>query len=66
MQVASLLILVATLATAPLANGRVLRTARSSAPTVDLGYAAYQGYHDDTYELNVWKRYLHPIACCVG
>lgn len=56
MQVVSLLMLVAALATTPLANGRVLRTARSSAPTVDLGYAAYQGYHDDTYGLDVWKR----------
>lgn len=66
MQAASLLMLVAALATATPAQGRVLRTARSSAPTVDLGYATYQGYHDDTYGLDVWKRYPHPIVCCVS
>lgn len=66
MQVASLLILVATLATAPFANGRVVQTPRSSAPTVDLGYVAYQGYHDETYGLNVWKRYPHPIVYSLG
>ncbi|KAG6353849.1 hypothetical protein INS49_005106 [Diaporthe citri] len=62
MQMSSLLMLVATLAAAPFAQGRALPTARSSAPTVDLGYAAYQGYHDDTYGLNVWKsvRYAAP------
>lgn len=50
--------LAATWAAAPFAQGRALPTARSSAPTVDLGYATYQGYHDDTYGLNVWKRYF--------
>lgn len=59
MEITTLLMLMATLATAPLARGRVVRTAPSSAPTVDLGYATYQGYHDDTYGLNVWKRYSH-------
>jgi hypothetical protein len=24
-------------------------------PTVDLGYGKYQGYHDSTSGLNVWK-----------
>lgn len=43
-------------------QARALRTARSLGPTVDLGYATYQGYHDDTYGLNVWKsiRYAAP------
>ncbi len=27
----------------------------SPGPTVDLGYATYQGYYDETYDLNVWK-----------
>ena len=29
---------------------------RSSGPIVDLGYATYQGYYNNTYGLNVWKR----------
>lgn len=58
MQSSSLLMLVANLAAAPFAQGRALPTARSSSTTVDLGYATYQGYHDDTYGLNVWKRYF--------
>ncbi|KAI1373239.1 putative carboxylesterase [Hypoxylon crocopeplum] len=34
----------------------------TSAPTVDLGYASYQGYYNDTYDLNIWKsvRYAAP------
>lgn len=27
-----------------------------SSPTVDLGYAVYQGVYNDTYNLNTWKR----------
>lgn len=61
MQISSLLMLAATWAAAPFAQGRALPAARSSAPTVDLGYAAYQGYHDDTYGLNVWKRYVQHL-----
>lgn len=26
---------------------------------VRLGYATYQGYYNDTYDLNVWKGYVH-------
>lgn len=26
-------------------------------PIVNLGYATYEGYYNDAYELNVWKRY---------
>ncbi|KAI1097938.1 putative carboxylesterase [Jackrogersella minutella] len=31
-------------------------------PTVDLGYATYEGYYNDTYGLNIWKsvRYAAP------
>ncbi len=25
---------------------------------VDLGYAKYRGYFEETYALNVWKRYV--------
>ncbi|KAI0025557.1 Alpha/Beta hydrolase protein [Xylariomycetidae sp. FL0641] len=34
----------------------------SSSSTVDLGYATYQGYYNDTHGLNVWKgiRYAAP------
>lgn len=27
-----------------------------STPTVDLGYAVYEGVYNDTYNLNTWKR----------
>ncbi|KAK2602565.1 hypothetical protein N8I77_009083 [Diaporthe amygdali] len=62
MGITLLLMLVAAWATALSAHGRVIRTTRSSAPTVDLGYATYQGYYDDTYGLNMWKsvRYAAP------
>lgn len=56
MEITTLLMLIATWVAAPLAQGGVVQTARSPAPTVDLGYANYQGYHDDAYGLNVWKR----------
>lgn len=56
MEITTLLMLIATLVAAPPARGGVVRTARSPAPAVDLGYATYQGYHDDAYGLNVWKR----------
>lgn len=26
-----------------------------SSPVVDLGYATYQGYYNNTYELNIFK-----------
>lgn len=29
---------------------------RSNGLIVDLGYATYQGYHNTTYGLNIWKR----------
>ena len=29
---------------------------RSNGPIVDVGYATYQGYYNDTYGLNNWKR----------
>ncbi|KAI1639824.1 Alpha/Beta hydrolase protein [Biscogniauxia mediterranea] len=34
----------------------------ASGLTVDLGYATYQGYYNDTYDLNIWKgvRYAAP------
>ncbi|KAI2640842.1 putative carboxylesterase [Hypomontagnella submonticulosa] len=34
----------------------------SGAPNVDLGYATYGGYYNDTYHLNIWKgiRYAAP------
>lgn len=56
MEITILLMLIATWAAAPLARGGVVRPARSPVPAVDLGYATYQGYHDDAYGLNVWKR----------
>lgn len=31
-------------------------TPLESAPTVDLGYAVYEGVYNDTYNLNTWKR----------
>ncbi|KAI0889557.1 putative carboxylesterase [Annulohypoxylon maeteangense] len=33
-----------------------------AATTVDLGYATYEGYYNDTYDLNIWKslRYAAP------
>ncbi|KAL4942779.1 hypothetical protein BDV06DRAFT_235224 [Aspergillus oleicola] len=31
-------------------------------PIVDLGYAAYQGYHDATFGLNVWKGIRYAAA----
>lgn len=27
----------------------------SSSTVVDLGYATYRGYYNDTYDLNIWK-----------
>lgn len=37
-------------------------TAGRSGLTVDLGYAVYEGYHDDTYDLNVWKGYVLTLT----
>jgi hypothetical protein len=28
-----------------------------SGPVVNLGYATYEGYYNNTYDLNIWKRY---------
>jgi hypothetical protein len=28
---------------------------QTSNPVVDLGYATYQGYYNDTYDLNIFK-----------
>jgi hypothetical protein len=28
-----------------------------SGPIINLGYATYEGYYNDTYDLNIWKRY---------
>lgn len=37
--------------------GSVARvTSASDGPIVDLEYGAYQGYYNDTYDLNIWKR----------
>lgn len=30
--------------------------ALNSGPIVDLGYAKYEGYRNETYDLNIWKR----------
>lgn len=60
------------------AAGKLVETSPSvSGPVVDLGYATYEGYFNDTYNLNIWKRYecrfilarhvmagLH-VPCCV-
>lgn len=32
----------------------------SSRLQVDLGYAIYQGYYNDTFDLNIWKRLDEP------
>ncbi|KAJ5154782.1 CAZyme family CE10 [Penicillium coprophilum] len=47
------------LAIAPAGRANPVQT---SSPVVDLGYATYQGYHDNTYNLNVFKgiRYAAP------
>ncbi|KAJ2993853.1 hypothetical protein NUW58_g1719 [Xylaria curta] len=33
-----------------------------SGPVVSLGYATYEGYYNDTYDLNIWKRYGDAFA----
>jgi hypothetical protein len=47
-------VLAAAVAAACVAEALV--SPRSNGPIVDLGYATYQGYHSNTYGLNVWKR----------
>ncbi|KAI0873869.1 alpha/beta-hydrolase [Hypoxylon argillaceum] len=45
------------------AAGKLVETSPSvSGPVVDLGYATYEGYFNDTYNLNIWKsiRYAAP------
>ncbi|KAI1132223.1 Alpha/Beta hydrolase protein [Nemania abortiva] len=46
------------------ATGKLIETPLSalSTPVVDLGYASYEGYYNDTYDLNIWKsiRYAAP------
>ncbi|RFU75454.1 hypothetical protein TARUN_6787 [Trichoderma arundinaceum] len=39
-----------------------VRTAPSSAPQVDLGYAVYEGSYNATFDMNIWKsvRYAAP------
>ncbi|KAJ5964880.1 CAZyme family CE10 [Penicillium vulpinum] len=55
--ISSLVLLALT--TAPIGLATPVQT---SSPVVDLGYATYKGYHDDTYDLNVFKgiRYAAP------
>ncbi|KAH9883509.1 Alpha/Beta hydrolase protein [Xylariomycetidae sp. FL2044] len=50
----------AVLATSAAAAG--ISASADAAPTVDLGYATYQGVYNETYGLNVWKsiRYAAP------
>ncbi|KAJ5773640.1 hypothetical protein N7457_008536 [Penicillium paradoxum] len=48
-----------TLATAP---GALAVAVQKPSPVVDLGYASYEGYHDNIYNLNIFKgiRYAAP------
>lgn len=39
-------------------------SSRSRFPVARLGYATYQGLYNDTYDLNVWKRYVLPPPLC--
>ncbi|KAJ5372869.1 CAZyme family CE10 [Penicillium concentricum] len=55
--IGSIVLLALTIAPAALAT-----PVQTPTPVVDLGYATYQGYHDNTYDLNVFKgiRYAAP------
>ncbi|KAJ5519882.1 CAZyme family CE10 [Penicillium fimorum] len=55
--ISSLVLLALTIAPAGLAT-----PVQTPSPVVDLGYATYQGSHDNTYDLNVFKgiRYAAP------
>ena len=33
-------------------------------PIVDTGYAKYEGYYNETYDLNIWKRLLYNNSLC--
>lgn len=44
------------LAAAIQATGTAAGSDSAAAPTADLGYATYQGYYNDTYDFNIWKR----------
>ncbi|KAK6953882.1 hypothetical protein Daesc_003844 [Daldinia eschscholtzii] len=43
-------------------GGILVRAEPAGAPTVDLGYATYQGSYNESYDLNIWKsvRYAAP------
>lgn len=58
----SLIRLALAIATAFSTAAPVLAATNRSGPIVDLGYAAYGGYHDAEFDLNVWKgiRYAAP------
>ena len=43
-------------AAAAVCVAEALVSPRSNGPIVDLGYATYQGYYNNTFGLNVWKR----------
>jgi hypothetical protein len=34
-----------------------------SGPIINVGYATYEGYYNDTYDLNIWKRY--EMSCLI-
>lgn len=43
-----------------MAGELIIRNANSSS-TRRQSYATYQGYYDETYGLNIWKRYGFPV-----
>lgn len=51
--IGSLVLLAFTAASVSLAT-----PAQTSSPVVDLGYATYEGYYNDTYDLNVFKGWV--------
>ncbi|KAI1642154.1 putative carboxylesterase [Daldinia loculata] len=50
------------LAAAIQAAGTAAGSDSAAAPTVDLGYATYQGYYNDTYDLYIWKSIRYAAA----
>ncbi|KAI0854069.1 Alpha/Beta hydrolase protein [Daldinia vernicosa] len=44
------------------ATGTAAGPDSAAPPTVDLGYATYQGYYNDTYDLNIWKSIRYAAA----
>lgn len=47
----------ATAVTAALTSSQSISN-RTGAPVAKLDYAAFEGYHDDVYGLDVWKGYV--------